>query len=155
MRHHRLALVLAALLIAGAASAQNWFGVRSGFPLGVTLHYGMANALANGADLRISGRFVTGGTSTSFGVGADALWRVYADGPVRAYVGAGPTLEFGPGRADLGVQGLVGGEFRFSDFRLPQLGLFLEGSAGASISLSGGSARIPNFGAAVGFNWWF
>jgi len=155
MRTSRLALVLAALLIAGTASAQNWFGVRSGFPLGVTLHYGMANALANGADLRISGRVVTSGTSTSFGVGADALWRVYAGGPVRAYVGAGPTLGFGPGSADLGVQALVGGEFRFRDFGLPRLGMFLEGSAGASISLAGGSARIPTFGAALGFNWWF
>ena len=50
----------------------------------------MANALANDADLRISGRLVTGGTS-----------------------------------------------------------------AGASISLSGGSVRIPTFGAALGVDWWF
>jgi hypothetical protein len=55
MRHTRLALVLSALLLIGAASAQNWFGVRSGYPLGVTLHYGIANALSRGADLRISG----------------------------------------------------------------------------------------------------
>ena len=155
MRTSILVLVLAALLLAGTSHAQNWFGVRSGYPLGVTLHYGMSNAIGGGADLRISGRVVSGGGSTSFGVSADALWRVFADGPVRAYVGAGPTLEFGPGRADLGVQGLVGGEFRFRDLGLPQLGLFLEGSAGASISLSGGSARIPTFGAALGFNWWF
>jgi hypothetical protein len=34
--------------------------------------------------------------------------------------------------------------------------MFLEGSVGCgSISLSGGSARIPTFGAALGFNWYF
>lgn len=155
MRHRRLALVLAALLAFGAAHAQNWFGVRSGYPLGVTLHYGMANALGNGADLRISGRLVSSGGVTSFGVGIDGLVRVYADGPATAYVGAGPSLEFGPGRADLGVQGLVGGQFRFAQVGLPQLGMFLEGSIGASLSLSGGTARIPTFGAALGFNWYF
>ena len=155
MRHHRLALVLAALLLAGAVSAQNWFGVRSGFPLGVTLHYGMANALGGGADLRISGRLVASGGGVSFGVGADALVGVFADGPVTAYVGGGPSVEFGPSRADLGVQGLVGGQFRFAQVGLQQLGVFLEGSIGASLSLSGGTARIPTFGAALGFNWYF
>ena len=155
MRHHRLALVLAALLLVGAASAQNWFGVRSGFPLGVTLHYGMANALGGGADLRISGRLVASSSGVSFGVGLDGLVGVFADGPVTAYVGGGPSLEFGPGRADLGVQGLVGGQFRFSQVGLPRLGLFLEGSIGAALSLSGGTARIPTFGAALGLNWYF
>jgi hypothetical protein len=151
----RLAAALTLLLAVGAASAQNWFGVRSGYPLGVTLHYGIANALANGADLRVSGRVVGGGGAVRFGVGADALVRVFADGPVNAYVGGGPAVEFGPGQADLGVQGLVGGQFRLLDVGLPQLGVFLEGSVGASVSLSGGGARIPTFGAALGFNWYF
>lgn len=155
MRHLRLALLLAALLAAGAAQAQNWFGVRSGYPLGVTLHYGMANALGGGADLRLSGRLVAGSGGISFGVGIDGLVGVFADGPVTAYVGGGPSLEFGPNRADLGVQGLVGGQFRFTQVGLPRLGLFLEGSVGASLSLSGGTARIPTFGAALGLNWTF
>ena len=155
MRHTRLALALAALLLIGAASAQNWFGVRSGYPLGATLHYGMGNALSGGADLRISGRLVSSGSGVAFGIGADAMLDVFADGPVTAYVGGGPALEFGAGRADLGVQGLVGGQFRFVQVGLAPLGVFLEGSVGGSISLSGGSARIPTFGAALGFNWYF
>lgn len=155
MRHPRLALALAALLLVGAAGAQNWFGVRSGYPLGATLHYGVANALSRGADLRISGRLVSSGGSVAFGVGADAILGVFADGPVTAYVGGGPALEFGAGRADLGVQGLVGGQFRFTQVGLASLGVFLEGSVGGSISLSGGTARIPTFGAALGFNWYF
>ena len=98
-----LVVLLTVLLLAGAASAQNWFGVRSGYPLGVTVHCGVGNALANGADLRVSARVVVGpGGRATFGVGFDALVDVYADG---------------------------------------------------AIGLSGGTARIPTFGAAVGFNW--
>ena len=154
-RRLALALTLLVTLAAGQAAAQDWFGVRSGYPLGVTLHYGIGNALGNGADLRISGRLVSSSGGVRVGVGADALLNVFADGPVNAYVGAGPSVEFGPGTADLGVQGLVGGQFRFAQVGLPQLGLFAEGSVGASISLSGGSARIPTFGAALGLNWYF
>ncbi|TVR91586.1 MAG: hypothetical protein EA416_09235 [Trueperaceae bacterium] len=150
-----LAFALVGLLFAGNAAAQDWFGVRSGYPLGVTLHYGVGNALGNGADLRISGRLVASSGGVRFGLAADALLNVFVDGPIDAYVGAGPSIEFGPGRADLGVQGLVGGQFRFAQVGLPQLGVFAEGSVGASLSLSGGSARIPTFGAALGFNWFF
>jgi len=156
MRHFRLALALALLLAVGAASAQNWFGVRSGYPLGVTLHYGIGNALANGADLRVSARVVVGsGGSATFGVGVDALVNVFAEGPVTAYVGAGPSLEAGSGRVDLDVHGLVGGAFRFTDLGLAPLSVFVEANLGAAVSLSGGTARIPTFGAAVGFNWAF
>ena len=155
LRTRMLALALVGLLLAGSATAQDWFGVRSGYPLAVTLHDGIGNALGAGSDLRISGRVVASSGSVRFGVGADALLNVFTDGPVDAYVGAGPSLEFGPGRADLGVQGLVGGQFRFAHVGLPQLGVFVEGSVGASLSLSGGTARIPTFGAALGFNWYF
>lgn len=152
----RLTVLLALVLLAGTASAQNWFGVRSGYPLGVTLHYGVDNALANGADLRVSARVVVGsGGSAAFGVGADALFDVWADGPLSAYVGAGPALEVGGGRVDLDVHGLVGGAFRFVDLGLAPLSVFVEANLGAALSLSGGTARLPTFGAAVGFNWDF
>lgn len=152
----RLIALLALLLLASTASAQNWFGVRSGYPLGVTLHYGVGNALANGADLRVSARVVVGsGGNAAFGVGVDALVDVFADGPISAYVGGGPSLEAGGGHVDLDVHGLLGGAFRFTDLGLAPLSVFLEANLGAAISLSGGSARIPTFGAAVGFNWDF
>ena len=154
--HRHLIAILTVLLLASTASAQNWFGVRSGYPLGVTLHYGVGNALANGADLRVSARVVVGpGGSASFGVGVDALVDVFADGPISAYVGGGPSIEAGGGRVDLDVHGLLGGAFRFTDLGLAPLSVFLEANLGAAISLSGGTARIPTFGAAVGFNWDF
>lgn len=153
---HRLTILLTVLALAGAASAQNWFGVRSGYPLGVTVHYGIGNALANGADLRVSARVVVGsGGSAAFGVGLDALVDVFAEGPVSAYVGGGPSLEAGGGSVELDVHGLVGGAFRFTDVGLAPLSVFVEANLGAALSLSGGSARIPTFGAAVGFNWDF
>ena len=155
MNHH-IGILLTVLALAGAASAQNWFGVRSGYPLGVTLHYGVGNALANGADLRVSARVVVGsGGSAAFGIGVDALVDVYAEGPVSAYVGGGPSLEAGAGRVDLDVHGLLGAAFRFTDLGLSPLSVFVEANIGAAVSLSGGSARIPTFGAAVGFNWDF
>lgn len=152
----RLTVLLTVLLLAGAASAQNWFGVRSGYPLGVTLHYGIGNALANGADLRVSARVVVGsGGNAAFGVGLDALFDVFNEGPVSAYVGAGPSLEASGGSVELDVHGLLGGAFRFTDLGLAPLAVFVEANLGAAISLSGGTARIPTFGAAVGFNWDF
>ncbi len=153
MRTYGVALALALTLLAGTASAQDWIGVRSGYPLGVTLHYGLGNSLGD-ADLRVSGRLVADRAGVRVGIGVDALLNVFAEGPFDAYVGGGPSVEFGPGRADLGVQGLVGGQFRLAQVNLPQLGVFVEGSVGASLSLSGGRARIPTFGAALGFNWY-
>ncbi len=151
----RRVIVLAIALMLGATSAQDWFGVRSGFPLGVTLHYGVADALSDGADLRISGRVVVGGSGVRFGVGVDALWSVYLDGPLTAYVGAGPSLEVGPFETDVGLQGLFGAHVGFGPVGLPRLGVFAEASAGAALSLSRGSARFPTFGAALGVNWFF
>lgn len=154
MRRHLLVLSLAILAFTtvSAAAAQNWVGLRSGYPLGVTIHYGMANAL-RGADLRISGRVSVSGSNTYVGLGLDALWNVYREGPLTGYVGAGPSMEFGTGRAELGLNGLGGIDFRVGTGALSPLSIFVEGQIGGALSLSGGSARIPTFGAAVGVNW--
>lgn len=155
----RSAMILGAVLAIGLfanASAQNWFGVRSGYPLGVTLHYGIDNALSNGFDLRVSGRVTASGGSARFGIGVDAMTTVAAEGPFSVYLGAGPALEFGNGGAWLDIHALGGGEFRFVDLGLPQLGLFLEATLGGSFGLGAGSAaQIPTFGAALGVNWHF
>lgn len=154
----RLLAVSAVLILAllQTASAQNWAGIRSGYPLGVTLHYGMKNALANGFDLRISGRITAHGGSARVGIGVDAMGNVAVQGPFSVYIGAGPALEFGNGGAWLDLHALAGGEFRFSDFGLAPLGLFVEATLGGSIGLgSGSSAQIPTFGVAVGVNYHF
>lgn len=158
LRARILAVLVAAALASGlsAASAQgNWFGVRSGYPLGVTLHYGIANALSNGYDLRISGKLVVDSSGSRFGLGLDGMHTFAEAAPFYAYLGAGPSMEFGSGTALLDLHALLGGEFRFSDFGLPQLGLFAEGTLGATIGLSGASSRFPTFGAALGVNWHF
>lgn len=158
-RSPRLVALVAALVLvtaASSASAQNWFGVRSGYPLGVTLHYGMGNALSNGFDLRVSGRITAHGGSARFGIGVDAMGTVAREGPFSLYIGAGPALEFGSGGAWLDVHALAGGEFRFVDLGLAPLGLFLEATLGGSFGLgSGAAAQIPTFGAALGVNYHF
>lgn len=155
----RLALLTGALLffsLFANASAQNWFGVRSGYPLGVTLHYGIDDALSNGFDLRVSGRVTASGGAARFGIGVDAMTTVANEGPFSVYLGAGPALEFGNGGAWLDIHALGGGEFRFVDFGLDQLGLFIEATLGGSFGLGAGSAaQIPTFGAALGVNWHF
>lgn len=158
LRPRILTILALAALVSGlsAASAQgNWFGVRSGYPLGVTLHYGVANALSNGYDLRISGKLVVDNNGSRFGLGLDGLHTIAAATPFSAYLGAGPSVEVGSGKALIDLHALIGGEFRFSDFGMPQLGLFGEGTLGATIGLSGVQSRFPTFGAALGVNWHF
>lgn len=140
------------LLLGGAAQAQQWIGLRSGYPLGVTLHYGTALA---SFDLRVSGRIVAGGDQVRLGLGVDALRMVARDGPLVGYVGAGPAVEVGAGTLVLDVHALAGGEFRFSAVDLDALGVFLEGSLGARFDVGGGAAELPAFGAALGVNWRF
>lgn len=148
-------LLLIFLLLAGTAQAQNWFGIRSGYPLGVTVHYGIDNGLARGFDLRISGRVYARGGNVTAGIGVDALRDVTIEPPFSVYIGGGPAVEFGTGLFLLDVHGLVGAEFRFIDLGLPELGLFLEGSIGAALNLTSGGATIPDFGAAIGVNFRF
>lgn len=157
--HSRPALIVSALLLIGLfanASAQNWFGVRSGYPLGVTVHYGIENALSNDFDLRVSGRITASGGGARIGIGVDAMTTVAVEGPFSVYFGAGPALVFGNGGAWLDVHALGGGEFRFVDFGLEPLGLFIEATLGGSFGLGSGSqAQIPTFGAALGVNYHF
>ncbi len=147
-------LLTTALLLAGSAHAQQWAGVRSGYPLGVTVHYGTP---LDAFDLRVSGRVVADGGNVRVGVGLDALTAFAAEGPLTAYYGAGPALDIGGDDLVLDVHALLGGELRFSDVRLDRLGLFLEGTVGGRISLGGVSAntRLPAIGAALGVNWHF
>jgi len=156
VRRSLIAAAIVVLAVFSAANAQNWAGIRSGYPLGVTLHYGMKNALANGFDLRISGRITAQGGAARVGIGVDAMGNVAAEGPFSVYVGAGPAIEFGNGGAWLDLHALAGGEFRFVDFGLAPLGLFVEATLGGSIGLgAGSSAQIPTFGVAVGVNYHF
>jgi hypothetical protein len=140
----------------GAVHAQNWVGLRTGYPLGVTLHYGIENAISGAIDLRVSGRIEAIGGSPRFGVGVDFLRTVSVEQPFFVYVGGGPAISVGGNAAYFEVHGLLGGEYRFTDLQLAPLGIFGELSLGAEFGTGGGGqARLPTFGAALGFNWHF
>ena len=153
LRFVLLSLVLSGL---GAAAAQDaYIGLRTGYPLGGTLHYG--TSMSGATDARFSLRVASVGGSVRRGLGVDVLTPFVSDGPLTGYFGAGPAIEFGEDDAVLDVHGLLGGEFRFSEAGLSALGLFVEGSLGARIGLGGaGSAtQLPAAGAALGVNWHF
>lgn len=151
---HSFVLIVALLLFTSARAQQNWFGLRTGYPLGLTVHYGIENGLDNGFDLRISGNLRAYGNNVEVGIGIDGMNDIIRDGPLSVYIGAGPALDFGGGGALLDLHGLVGGEFRLTGAGLGSFGIFVEGTLGASIGL-GRDSRIPSGGAAVGFNWHF
>ena len=148
-------MTLLAVLCLGSAQAQdNWFGLRSGYPLGVTVHYGIENALSNGFDLRISANLRSRGSGIEVGIGVDGMNTVYIERPFEVYIGGGPAIDFGGGGALFDIHGLAGAEFRFYDTGLDNLGIFAEIALGAGIGI-GRPSQIPSFGAAVGFNWHF
>jgi hypothetical protein len=150
----RLLLLLFVVVPTFGQAQDNWFGLRTGYPLGLTVHYGIENGLDNGFDLRISGNLRAYGGNVEVGIGIDGMNDIVQDGPLSVYIGAGPSLDFGGGGALLDLHGLIGGEFLLSGAGLSELGIFVEGTIGASIGL-GRDSRIPSGGAAVGFNWHF
>ena len=158
-RHPRLRLravlvLVAALLFGGSAFAQNWFGLRTGYPLGGTAHYGIENAFDPGRDARISANLRIRNNDVDFGVGFDYLQAVSVQPPFTLYVGGGPAVDFGRGGILIEIHGLAGGEFRFTDVNLDPLGIFAEISVGAGFGI-GRSSEFPRIGGAVGFNYHF
>ncbi|MEX2535006.1 MAG: hypothetical protein WD273_05340 [Trueperaceae bacterium] len=147
-------LGLLLMLALGTAQAQNWVGLRTGYPLGVTIHYGIGNMFSPTTDGRISANLRVRGSNVNFGVGFDVLETVHVESPFVVYLGGGPALEFGGSGALFEVHGLAGGEFVFSDLDLEELGIFAEFSLGGAIGI-GRPSQIPTFGGAVGFNYRF
>ncbi len=152
LSHLIILLVLGTVF--SCAYAQNWVGLRSGFPLGVTLHYGVADALSDGSDLRVSGTIRSRGGDVAFGVGVDALNELSIAEPFVVYAGGGPALDFSQDGSLLDVHVLLGGEFLFADVGLEPLGVFAELTLGVGIGL-GRPSEIPTFGGALGINYRF
>ncbi len=175
MRKLLVTIVSVFLLSAGAAFAQDedtidvapdgdtWVGVSSGYPLGLTAHYGLGDALGDGVDLRFNGRFTFASavTATAFGfnVGADALFAIPIDADdLSVYAGAGPNLGFvsattvsgaSAGGVSIGAQALVGTEYDISD----DIGVFGEFRLGFAYVTSLNFAADPTF--AFGANYHF
>lgn len=170
----RKLLVIAAsvfLLTAGAAFAQedetaldvapdgdSWVGASTGYPLGLTAHYGLGDALGDGIDLRFNGKFyflgVPGISTFSGTVGADALFNIPVDADdLSVYAGAGPSVGFTTGNLigglSLGAQGLAGAEYLVTE----EIGLFGEFRLG--VGFVTGSPIYPDLNFAFGANYHF
>lgn len=161
MRKFLVSLIAVAALGAGAAFAQggSWVGLSTGYPFGVTLHYGMEDLFSPGMDLRLNlrgdfgGGTLTGGVTYSVfsvSVGGDLLYGLAdlsTDPNLNPYVGGGLTLGFAGGSTSDGVSigglaydihGLAGAEYlvasSFGIFGEVQLGF---GQAAAAAVVGG------------------
>lgn len=148
-------LALLLMLVLGSAQAQNWVGLRTGYPLGVTVHYGIADMISPTTDGRISANLFVRGSDVNFGVAFDVLETIQVESPFQVYLGGGPAVEFGSGGGLFEVHGLAGGEFFLTDLDLEELSIFAEFSLGGAIGFGTRTSQIPTFGGAVGFNYHF
>lgn len=175
MRKLLLAATSVLLLSVGGALAQDedtidvapdgdtWVGASTGYPIGLTAHYGLGDALGDGIDLRFNGKFTFASAVTAsafgFNVGADALFAIPIDAEnFGVYAGAGPNIGFvsatsvggvSAGGLSLGVQALAGAEYDVSD----QIGVFGELRLGFAYITSLNFAADPTF--ALGVNYHF
>lgn len=135
-------------VVGSPAMSQNpletqWFGVSTGFPIGLNMHYGLNSIITQDLDLRFNGTLVAGSFSPLqmiLGIGVDALYNfdnpddpqlgVYAGGGLGGvvYIGAVTGTPF-----NIDIHGLVGAEYRLSDY-----GVFGE--------VTVGNAFASNFG---------
>ena len=148
-----LVLLVTALLLGGITFAQDsdasmmddmatsqWVGVSTGFPLGVVLHYGLEDLIAQNIDLRINLSGVTflglGGPGFSIQGGADALYHIPIDmegEPFDVYAGGGLNVGFrlgDEGGFAVGVRGLGGVEYLITN----HIGVFAEARVGVGLN---------------------
>lgn len=161
MRKFLIILLAAFSLGLGSAFAQdnmmagtNWIGASTGFPLGINLHYGIADLLAPDLDLRINLSAVSFLFNNAFSItgGADILYHLNletdANLPLDIYVGGGLDIGASLGTETgiaLGLAGVAGAEYALSS----EFSLFGE--------LRGAVGLNPIFqpGLRVGINYYF
>ncbi len=158
----KLHLALVIFVFLSQASASSWFGVRSGYPLNITAHFGFENVLFTGIGLRVSANLSqrqaflnyidNNSSSTSFGFGADALLPIIKQNPVLIYLGVGSTVSFAAAKTLTDIHGLAGLEYRPDVAILNQLGIFTEASAAiGAINLTEKSFQSLSW--SIGVNW--
>ena len=95
-----------------------WAGIGLGYPS--SIHYGLNDVLGNNIDVRfrLSSRY------SGAALGAEALFDILRieDLPVNVYAGGGLDLRYRFSRVGLGINGVAGAEYRFSE----NIGFFLE-----------------------------
>ncbi len=132
-----------------------WFGVSTGFPLGLNLHYGLNDIIVQDLDLRINGNLFAGSLNPLqmvLGIGVDGLYNLEnPDSPnLGIYLGGGlgTVLFLGSvnGNFGLDVHGLAGAEYRFAEY-----GVFGEVNVGTGFASSYGLSAALR----LGFNYHF
>ncbi len=137
-----------------------WAGVSFGYP-GIYGHFGLKDIIGQGGDVRanLGFSYIGGGIV----LGANALFDInlQVDAPLGLYVGGGPIIRVGggvdtdndgdidSGGTGVGVEGIVGLEYRLSDFDFNSGAVFFE--LGPVITIPGGF----NFLGRLGFNYYF
>ncbi|MGL4608203.1 MAG: hypothetical protein ACRCYY_00750 [Trueperaceae bacterium] len=152
----RLLVITLVLLSASSSFAQTslrgyWGGVSLGLPT-TALHFGVEDLFDEEIDLRATLGLSYAYTS-GFYLGADALFDLDLDtgtAPLDTYLGAGLFTSFG-GEFGIGLQGLIGGEYRFVEANFPQGGLFFE--VGPDLYFA--PSFLFGITARVGFNYHF
>lgn len=158
----KLTLLLLIFVFFAQASAGSWFGVRSGYPLNITAHFGFENVLFTGIGIRASANLSqrqafldyidSKSGSTSFGFGADALLPIVKQNPVSIYLGVGSTVNFAASKTLTDIHGLAGLEYRPDIPILNQLGIFTEATAAiGAINLTEKSFQSLSW--SLGVNW--
>jgi len=132
-------LLVLAFAMLPTSYASSWFGVRTGYPLNISTHYGLENIMFTGINLRASASisqrqafmdYYSGNKSpNSFGIGLDGLLKVAESKPINIYLGAGATINFIDAKTISDLHLLAGLEFRPNVPILNQLGIFTEASA--------------------------
>ena len=129
----RNVVVLLCFLMLGGALGQSgfsasgyWFGVSAGSP-GANIHVGATDALGAGIDIRgnLGYSYLF---SSGFYIGGNAIIHLdvdVSDAPIDVYAGGGPFVTVGGGFG-LGIEALVGAEYRLTSVDLPQAGIFFE-----------------------------
>lgn len=144
-----------AAIVTQTALETQWFGLSTGFPLGLNLHYGMNDIVVTDLDLRINGTLFAGSLSPIqmvLGLGVDGLYNLdNPDSPnLGVYLGGGlATVVFlgnVNGNFGLDVHGLAGAEYRFAEY-----GVFGEVNVGSSFASNYGL----NAALRIGFNYHF
>jgi len=134
----RIVLIILLFTVFSNGYASSWFGVRTGYPLNITAHYGLENIMFTGINLRASANFsqrqafmdyYNGDKSpSSFGIGLDGLLKIAESKPINIYLGTGATINFLDAKTITDLHLLAGLEFRPNVAILNQLGIFTEAS---------------------------
>jgi len=128
-----------------------WFGVSTGFPLSISMHYGLDDIITKKLDLRFNGTLIAGSFSPLqmiLGLGVDALYNfdnpddpmlnVYAGGGLGGvvYIGALTGVPI-----NIDIHGIVGAEYRISEY-----GVFGEINVGNAYATSFGLGAALRLG---------